>query len=275
MAQKISLKQHIRELRIRLMICVIFFAMATTLSMIYVNNIYVFLIAPLARLLIHTNVQHTLIFTHITEGFFTQLRISIISGIWLSSPIWLSQVYFFIAPGLYKREKAVMIQYIILAPTLFVLGSMFAYYIAIPQIWKFFLTFEKMSNFPTNFMQRYQQLPLHTHNTLHTPPLMLYAKISEYLDAFLDTIVGFGLAFQLPIVITLLAKVGIIHYDQLKIYRKYAIVGIFGVAAILTPPDVLSQILMAVPMLMLYEIAIIICRLQQKNRSKNTNTGIQ
>lgn len=265
--RKAPLQQHLGELRTRVLVCVATILLTTLISMLYADRICTFLTAPLIKIFEQDthHVHHQFIFTHITEAFLTQLRISTISGIFLASPLIASQVYFFISPGLYKKEKTIVSLYMISAPLLFLLGAVFAYYIVIPQVWKFFLSFEHIgTSYGYHNEYSYTYHPIQSSIADHTPTIVLYAKISEYLDIFLDFILGFGVSFQLPLVILLLAKIGVINVQNLRSFRKYAVIAIFCIAAILTPPDVLSQILLAIPMIVLYEISILCCILQQK-----------
>jgi sec-independent protein translocase protein TatC len=144
---------------------------------------------------------------------------------------------FFIAPGLYRSEKKVIIPFFIASPLLFIIGSALAYYYLIPSAWRFFLSFEQHGNIP----------------------ILLEARISEYLSTVLEIVIGFGIAFQLPLIMIILVKLGILTTYTLSSKRKYAIVAIFIIAAILTPPDVFSQISLAIPLLLLYEISLLIC----------------
>ena len=186
-----------------------------------------------------------LIFTSLTEGFFTYTKLAIWSGFILSFPIFAWQLYFFISPGLYKKEKWMVLPYIVFAPILFLSGAAFVYCIVMPYTWEFFLSYE-----------------------IHTSivPIALEAKISEYLDLVIEMVIGFGLAFQMPLIISILNSAGVIFADGLKAYRKYAIVGIFVIAAVLTPPDVISQVILAVPLMLLYEVSILICGYLEKKR---------
>lgn len=169
------------------------------------------------------------------EAFCSYLKLSFLMSLMISFPFVVWQIYSFIAPGLYKFEKRSILPFIILSPILFVIGGAVAYYGAIPLAWRFFLSFENNA-------------------------IVLEAKLNEYLDLVMDFFIGFGLAFQMPILISLLSKIGIINTNHLRKFRRYAIVVIFILAAILTPPDVISQIMLAIPMLFLYEISILFCR---------------
>ncbi|MDA0939107.1 MAG: twin-arginine translocase subunit TatC, partial [Proteobacteria bacterium] len=164
----------------------------------------------------------------------------------ISIPFFILQIYLFIRPGLHEGEKFAVLLYACFVPLLIILAILIVYYFVIPATWKFFLSFEK------------QKI-----NTL-SMPIMLEAKISEYINLIIELIVGFSLAFQMPIILSLLGRLGLITRNQLVKRRKHAIVIIFIVAAILTPPDVLSQIILALPLILLYELSIILIKFTEK-----------
>lgn len=242
-----TLKEHYIELRIRLIICIITFVVTSVLCFFIADKIYAVLAQPLFAIL-GDDPNRKLIFTSLTEGFATYIKISFYAGFIVSFPMSAAQLYFFVAPGLYKKEKKVLIPYLISVPILFTLGGVLVYYLVIPTAWKFFISFESLSS-------------------SSMPPIVLEAKISEYLDLVLELIIGFGLAFQLPIILTLLTRVGVMSSRLLSQYRKYAIILVFILAAIMTPPDVISQVTLALPLMLLYEISIIICKFIEKRSS--------
>ncbi len=233
---------HLAELRKRLLIAVIAYLFAIVFCYIFASDIYSFLVKPLADIYKEAGVERRLIFTGLTEAFFSHIRVSLLAGFVLSFPVIAWQIYFFIAPGLFRHEKKVIIPYIFMSPVLFIIGAALAYYYIIPLAWKFFIGFETYST------------------TVSSLPIVLEARVSEYLSLVISLITAFGISFQLPLILILLTHVGFINADLLSKGRRYAIVLIFLLAAILTPPDVVSQVLLAIPLLLLYEISILICK---------------
>ncbi len=234
---------HLVELRRRLMwsgaalfVCFIFCYHFST-------QIYSFLAQPLADILqSRTGSDRRLIYTALYEAFFTYIKVAFFGGAFLAFPVIASQIYLFVAPGLYRSEKRAFLPFLVASPILFVLGAALAYYFIFPVAWRFFLSFET----PTG---------------AGGLPIELQAKVSEYLDLVMKLIFAFGIAFQLPVLLTLLAKVGIISSKSLKKMRRYAYVGMFIVAAILTPPDIITQCGLALPLIALYEVSIVAARL--------------
>ncbi len=237
---------HLKELRKRLLYISISFLIAFFISYYFVEELYQFLVKPLAE--ISKEQDRKLIYTGLTEAFFTYISLAIYAAIIISFPFIASQIYIFLAPGLYKKEKKVIAPYLIAAPLLFLIGAAIAYYVIFPLAWKFFLSFETMGD-----------------NSIL--PIKLEARVSEYLSLSMSLVVGFGLAFQLPIIITLCAHAGWVKSEGLKNRRKFAIVGIFILAAFLTPPDVISQIGMALPLIVLYELSIFAVRMIERNKN--------
>lgn len=232
--KNLTLTQHLIELRQRLVSCILAFLICFGISYYFSANIYDFLLKPLAH-----QYGGKIIYTGLTEAFATYLRLSMLSALFLSFPFIALQIYLFIAPALYKKEKKFILAILIFCPLLFLTGAVLVYNLILPLAFKFFLSFQNLS----------------PHQSL---PIELQAKIGEYLDLITQLIFAFGLAFQLPIILIFLVKFGILTVEGLKKKRKYWIVIIFAIAAVITPPDVLSQVALAVPMILLYEIAIII-----------------
>jgi sec-independent protein translocase protein TatC len=236
------LLDHLMELRTRLM-----WSMGAMLITFFIcyhfsGAIYSFLAEPLAKILEQRGGDRRMIFTSLTEGFFTYLKVAFFGAAFLSFPVIASQLWLFIAPGLYRSEKRALLPFLLATPVLFVMGAALAYYFVFPFAWAFFLSFET----PTGG---------------GGVPIQLEARVGEYLDLVMKLIFAFGIAFQLPVALSLMAKVGIVTSASLKRYRRYAYVGMFIIAAVLAPPDVITQCGLAVPLIGLYEISIIAARL--------------
>lgn len=243
---KQALIEHLVELRTRLMVSIAMFILASIACYHFAGDIYEFLVRPLADAF--PNPEHRrMIYTGLTEAFVSYLKLSIFAGFFISFPVIASQIYLFLAPGLYKRERRALIPYLVAAPTLFLTGAAFAYYFIFPAAWRFFLSFE-------------------------TPamdgglPIQLETKVSDYLSIVMHLIMAFGLSFQLPVVLVLLVRSGMVRLETLKRGRRFAVVLIVILAALITPPDIFSQIALSVPLYLLYEISILLCRNVKKEQ---------
>ncbi len=244
-----SFTSHLSELRSRLIKSLIFIFVIFVLGYFFAEQIYNFLLEPYSNAVKNDGVDRRLIFTALHETFITYLKLAFFLSMFLGSPILLIQIWKFVAPGLYQNEKKALLPYLIATPILFFLGGMLIYYLVMPLAIKFFLSFETLA----------------TDNTL---PIQLEAKVNEYLSLIMRLIFAFGLSFQLPVLLNLLARVGIIDSEYLKNRRKYFIVIIFAAAAILTPPDPITQIGLAIPLLILYELSIFSVKITEKNKQK-------
>jgi sec-independent protein translocase protein TatC len=249
--QPMPLLDHLIELRQRLLWSVVALAVGFGVCFIFSEELYNFLVDPLAQVMLEKDLKQgyrRLIFTDLTEVFFTYIKVSFFFGAFITCPIFLTQIWLFVAPGLYKNERTALLPFLIASPILFFTGGALVYYGIFPLAWEFFISFETGGSGPGEV------------------PIQLEPKVNEYLSLVMKLIFAFGLCFQLPVLMTLLARVGLATSDGMKKKRKYAIVGVFGLAAIFTPPDPLSQIGLALPIIILYEISIWMARLMEKKR---------
>tara|TARA_A100000164_G_C21911591_1_gene775898 strand:- start:382 stop:1140 length:759 start_codon:yes stop_codon:yes gene_type:complete len=243
--EKGSFVSHLTELRSRLISTFVFFLISFIICYIFSEQIYSFLVKPYSDAIIESNLDRRLIFTALHEAFLTYLKVAFFASFFISSPIFLTQIWKFVAPGLYKNEKKALLPYLISTPILFMVGGMIVYYLIMPLAINFFLSFETVAQNDSIAIQ-------------------LEAKVNEYLSLIMRLIFAFGISFQLPVVLSLLARIGVIDSLYLKTRRKYVVVIIFAVAAILTPPDPITQIGLALPLLLLYEISILTVKMIEK-----------
>jgi sec-independent protein translocase protein TatC len=246
------LLDHLIELRQRMLYSFIALFVAFLVCFYFAQELFDFLVQPLADILIEregSRGSRRLIFTDLTEVFFTHIKIAFFFGAFVSCPIFLTQLWLFIAPGLYRNEKTALAPFLVASPFLFFVGGALVYFVLFPLAWQFFLSFETMGGGGTL-------------------PIELEAKVNEYLSLVMKLIFAFGLCFQLPILMTLMARVGIASSKGMAAKRKYTIVGVFIVAAVITPPDPISQLSLALPIIVLYEISIYMAKLVEKKKAK-------
>ncbi len=252
-ASKAPLLEHLVELRQRLIYSAAAFFVMFILCFAVSKHIYNILLWPFVNVV--GAAQAKTIYTHLLEKFFVDIKVAMFGAAFLAFPVVAVQVYKFVAPGLYKNERAAFRPYLFATPLLFVLGAAIVYFIAMPLLVRFSVGFEQVGD--------------GTHATIELLP-----KVSEYLSLIMTLIMGFGICFQLPVVLTLLARAGLIDSSALITGRRYAFVGIFAVAAVLTPPDAISMIIMALPTCLLYEASIWTVKwVEKKNTAGTTASG--
>jgi sec-independent protein translocase protein TatC len=245
-ATKAPLIEHLIELRRRLIWTLLAIFVAFLVCLYFARPIYNLLLFPY-RLAAGSDAPIEMIYTAPQEFFFTEVKLALFGAIFIAFPVIASQIYMFVAPGLYKSERKAFLPFLIATPILFLLGAALVYFVAMPLAMKFFLSMQQTGD-----------------NQVH---IQLTAKVSEYLSLIMALILGFGICFQLPVLLTLLARAGIVTAAGLKRYRRHAILGVFVVAAVLTPPDPISQISLAIPTILLYELSIFAVRLVEKKRA--------
>jgi sec-independent protein translocase protein TatC len=247
-ASRAPLLDHLIELRRRLLYCIAALVVAFGLSYWFAENIFAFLVQPLL-----SAGQKTVIYTQIFEAFFVKVKVAFFAAMMIAFPVIANQLWQFVAPGLYRKEKRALLPFILATPVLFIGGAALAYYMAIPMALHFLLSFQGN----VGGVQQ-EALP----------------AIGNYLSFVMQFLFAFGIAFLLPVLLMLLERAGIITRKQLIGARRYAIVGATAIAAVLTPPDLMSQVLLAVPLILLYEVAIIGIWFTERKRSKDAGTEV-
>jgi sec-independent protein translocase protein TatC len=238
MDEKQPFLAHLEELRSRLIVCAIAIGVGFAISYVFSKQIFRLLILPLTRVL---PAESRLIFTNLPEMFITYIKVSLVAGITLAIPVIFYELWMFLAPALYQREKRYLVPFVLFSSILFVLGALFGYLVVFPYGFKFFISFA-------------------------TEDIQALPSVKQYFSFAIRLLLAFGLVFEMPIVVLFLTKLGLITPAAMKRFRKFAILCAFILSAILTPPDVATQFMMALPLIVLYELSIYLSRLVYRKR---------
>jgi len=244
-SEKQPFLSHLEELRRRLIVCAIAIGAGFVISYFFSKQLFALLIHPLTKVL---PAESSLIFTSLPEMFIAYLKVSLIAGVILAIPVVFYELWMFVAPALYQKEKRYVVPFVLFSSILFVAGSLFGYLIVFPYGFKFFLSFA-------------------------TEDIQALPSVKQYFSFAIRLLLAFGLVFEMPVAVLFLTKIGLINPESMKKYRKFAILGSFVLSAILTPPDVATQIMMAVPIIILYEISIFISKAVYRKGQEPSNPG--
>lgn len=236
---------HLDELRKRLIVCAIAVGAGFAISYIFSKQLFSFLILPLTKVLPD---ESTLIFTSLPEMFIAYIKVALIAGIIFAVPVIFYELWMFVAPALYRREKRYVVPFVVFSTILFVVGSLFGYFVVFPYGFKFFIGFA-------------------------TEDIQALPSVKQYFSFAIRLLLAFGLVFEMPVAVLFLTKIGLITPGSMKKYRKFAILGSFVLSAILTPPDVATQLMMALPIITLYELSILISRGVYRKKQEDSHSA--
>ncbi len=260
--------EHLAELRSRLIRSLAAFVVGMVICFTVWNPIFNFLTQPICQQLAERGQDCGLILIKLQEGFFVAVRISVLGGFVLAFPYIASQMWRFVAPGLYRSEKNAFLPFLISSPIMFFLGAAFAFYIVVPLAFDFFLGFQQLGGLPSEPVDG-------EFGPLAEAGITFQGSVEEYLALTIKFILAFGLCFQLPVLLTLMGKAGLVSAQGLKAVRKYAVVGILTLAAVVTPPDVITQVILFVVVYGLYEISIfLVARVERKRTERLRAEGV-